>query len=77
MNTVEEVDQALEALEGTAERQLDANATVAQARLFNICAVYSKARPVLKFVRGLLFWKPKWQKIIEDVMTNLDASCEL
>lgn len=55
----------------TAQAQINA----LQMRLFNICAVYQKLRPVLKFVRGLLFFKPKWQSIINAAIESLDQSC--
>jgi hypothetical protein len=49
--------------------------TIAQFKLWNICKTYLAVRPVLKFVRGLLFFKPKWQKVLDLLIAVLDEGC--
>lgn len=39
------------------------------------CAVYTAARPVLLFVRGMLFFRPKWQTIVTALIGGLDTIC--
>jgi len=39
------------------------------------CNLYIVARPVLLFVRGMLFFKPKWQMVISGLVGGLDAVC--
>ncbi len=69
---VEGVDQhlenfvAAEASEGMSAQAL---------QLFNICNVYQKAKPVLKLARALLFWKPKWQAVIDELESVADGIC--
>ncbi len=73
---VEQVDKELDLLEAGTSQEAGTNATAAQIKLFNICDAYKKLRPVLKFVRGLLFWKPRWQEVIDNALTSLDQACE-
>lgn len=47
-----------------------------ELKAFNLCEIYNKARPILKFVRKyLLFWKPKWQGVIDDLLALGDEAC--
>jgi len=39
------------------------------------CAIYTAARPVLVFARGMLFFKPKWQTVITGLIGGLDTIC--
>jgi hypothetical protein len=39
------------------------------------CVLYVSARPVLHWVRALLFFKPKWRTVITAVIAGLDAIC--
>lgn len=48
---------------------------VAHAKLFNICSLYTKVKPVLKLAKGLLFFKPKWAALITLLITTLDEIC--
>lgn len=48
---------------------------VARTKLFNICELYKKAKPVLKFAKGVLFFKPKWASMIGLLITTLDEIC--
>jgi hypothetical protein len=52
-------------------RELEAT----RAKLFNICGVYQKAKPVLKFAKTVLFFKPKWAAVIGLFITTLDEIC--
>lgn len=47
----------------------------ATARRFDLCKIYTAVRPVLKFARGLLFFKPKWQSVISLLMEAMDEHC--
>lgn len=44
-------------------------------KLFNFCSVYNKAKPILKVARILLFWKPSFQKVIDEVIAAGDLAC--
>lgn len=41
--------------------------------LVTLTAIWTVARPVVLFVDGLLFWKPKWQKALALLVTAMDA----
>lgn len=42
----------------------------------DVCTIINKVRPVLPFVaKYLLFWKPKWQGAVNDLLTLLDIFC--
>jgi len=42
---------------------------------FNLCNTYIKIKPVLRFARTLLFFKPKWQSLIDELIHHLDKGC--
>jgi hypothetical protein len=65
------VDEHLEKLEAADNSNLSGQ----QLQLANLCGVLHAAKPVLKFVRGLLFWKPKWQTVIDKVTEAIDNAC--
>ncbi len=46
-----------------------------KATTVNLCAIYTGVRPVLKFAKALLFFKPKWQTAIQALIDNLDTAC--
>lgn len=48
---------------------------IAGVEIPNLCVLYEGARPALAFVKAILFFKPKWQKVIGDLMASLDAEC--
>jgi hypothetical protein len=64
--TAEEVDQHLEA---------NTNVLTLEAKLPNLCAIYHAVRPVLKFIHGFLFWKPKWRDFVDKLTEALDGVC--
>ncbi len=47
----------------------------AQARGLDICATYTKVKPVLVFAKGLLFFKPNWQAVLQSLIDALDKEC--
>lgn len=47
----------------------------AAAKLGSVCEVYQKVRPVILFAKGLLFFKPKWQAVIQQLIDSLDLIC--
>lgn len=47
----------------------------ANTKAINLCDLYNGVRPVLKFAVALLFWKPKWQKVLNDFLAHLDVAC--
>lgn len=53
----------------------DLELSVAQTKLFNICSAYTKAKPVLKLVKSILFFKPKWAAVIGLLITTMDEIC--
>lgn len=73
--TVEEVDAALEAHEKNFKAVDRSKMNDAQLKAFDLCNILQKVKPVLKFVRGLLFFKHKWQLAIDDLVAAGDAAC--
>ena len=61
---IEEVDAHVEAHAETVAKELP-----------DLCEIYKVNRPVLKFVRALVFWKPKWQAAIDKLIASLDDAC--
>lgn len=43
--------------------------------IMKICAIVSQARPVIKFARSILFFKPKWQAKLDEVMDIVNIAC--
>lgn len=41
----------------------------------DICAIYQAVKPILKFARAILFFKPKWQSALDKLMNSLDQVC--
>jgi hypothetical protein len=39
------------------------------------CKIYKVARPILVFVKALLFFKPAWQAILQGLIDALDKLC--
>lgn len=69
---VEEIDNHLESyVAAEAAAGMDANSL----KLFNICGTYQKVRPIIKFVRAMLFFRPKWQAVIDEFMAVTDGIC--
>ena len=55
---------------------LDAHeAATAQNLKLNICDIFSKVRPVLVFAHSILFFKPKWQTALTNLINAMDAAC--
>lgn len=73
--TVEEVDAHIAAHEGKQKTVDTSKMSDAQLKAFNLCDVINKVRPILKFVRGLLFWKHKWQLVIDELLAVADQAC--
>jgi hypothetical protein len=42
---------------------------------FGFCIVYVSGRPVLQWVRAMLFFKPKWRAVLTAMIAGLDAMC--
>lgn len=68
MNIDKHIDEAL-AIEAPA------GLSAAKLKMFNVCKAYLAVRPVLKFARGLLFFKPRWQKVIDILFVAMDEVC--
>lgn len=69
---VHEIDEHIEA----PALEVDTSAFSAQElKLFNVCSIYKKIRPIIKFARTLLFWKPKWQAVIDEFIAVCDGIC--
>lgn len=70
--THQQIDQHLEDFAANeATEGMSANAF----KLLSVCNVYQKIRPILKFAKSLLFWKPKWQIVIDEFMAVADGIC--
>ena len=69
---IQEIDNHLEDFSANeANGNMSANAM----KLFSVCNAYQKVRPIIIFVKGLLFWKPKWQKVIDEFILVADGIC--
>lgn len=66
--TVEEVDKQLEELQKTHGAKAILPTGQGVIDINSICAIVTMATPILKFIRAILFWKPKWQGIIDQVI---------
>jgi hypothetical protein len=76
--------QGTEVLANAVDTHVDATHDIAVAAIADgpakpgtpeFCAVYTAARPVLLFARGLLFFKPKWQTVVTALIGGLDTVC--
>lgn len=72
--TIEQVDKEIEAIEKSTSQGVTQKQAAA-IDINTICNVVNKVKPILKFIRGFLFFKPKWQKIIDDVI-NATSICD-
>lgn len=43
----------------------------------DLCRLYVKWGPVLKFASGLLFFKPKWQKGFRIFVQAIETNCDI
>lgn len=46
-----------------------------RAKLFKICGIYQKVKPVFKLAKTVLFFKPKLAAAIGLLITTLDEIC--
>ena len=46
-----------------------------RAKLFNICKIYKAAKPALKLIKTILFFKPKLSAMVGLLITTLDEIC--
>ena len=46
----------------------------AKAAKVDLKAIWAVARPIVLIARGLLFWKPKWQQVIDNLIAGVDAA---
>lgn len=44
-------------------------------KTIDFCSLWHTVRPILIFVKALLFWKPKWQTVLKQLIDSLDATC--
>ena len=42
---------------------------------FNICAIWLVVKPILTVVKTILFFKPKWQTVIDQFIAVVDGFC--
>jgi len=47
--------------------------TTANLKAIDLEAAYKGVRPVLKFARSILFFKPKWQHVLDMFIASLDS----
>lgn len=74
--TVEWVDQQLEELEAKHGHKVSAVSKTGVPTIAAICAVISMAIPILKFIKAGLFWKKKWQTVIQKLIDVAGKACE-
>ena len=43
----------------------------------DICKTYNDVRPILVFAKGILFFKPKWQAVIQSLIAAMDNNCNV
>jgi len=72
---VHEIDAHVDANADTVNSINITQDMAAELKLVNICKIYQAVRPVLKFAKGLLFFKHKWQSFIQKLLDSLDAVC--
>lgn len=65
--SIHEIDQHID--------KHEASGTAKGTAAFNLCSIYQKARPIVKFVRPFLFFKPKWQAVIDELVAAGDEAC--
>ena len=41
----------------------------------DLCGIFKTVRPILVFVKALLFFKPTWQAILQTLIDALDQTC--
>lgn len=46
-----------------------------ELRVFNLCGIWQKVRPIIKFAKKLLFFKPLWQAVVEEFVDICDGLC--
>lgn len=74
--TVEEVDRLIAQAEAKPSRAKSTKGvSKAQLNLSSICGIVNKAVPILRFAKTFLWWKPKWVKIIDDVIAISSMAC--
>jgi len=44
-------------------------------KLFDICSLYQKVKPVILKVKGILFFAPKWKAALQLLVDTLDTIC--
>lgn len=66
---MEKVDAHVDALFEKLEKDFESKSSV------SFCDAYRVARPVILWVKGLLFFRPKWQKVLTIFVATLDVSC--
>lgn len=49
--------------------------TQAEKKLFDICFIYQKHKPLLLTAKKILFFLPKVQKSIQTIIEILDTAC--
>lgn len=76
MKQIEDIDTHIEEYEAK-EVKASASLNAEQLRLFNVCNTYQKIKPIIKFIRGFLFFKPKWQKVLDEFIAVSDAACPI
>lgn len=77
-NTIEEVEKALAENEQK-EKAGGAQKAGAADKVNNsdLCILYAKWGPVLKFAASLIFFKPAWQKGFRIFIQALETNCDI
>ena len=68
--SIEEIDKHLEKSQQPATRDI-------ASTINDVCKTYGEVRPILVFAKGLLFFKPKWQRVIESLLAVMDKNCDI
>ena len=67
--------EEIDALDAHVDEHLTTTESMSAQKLLDICAIWKGVRPIVKVARALLFWKPKWQAVLDQLITSLDATC--
>lgn len=73
--TIEEVDKELAELEAKHAHKLVGEGIAPEDILTKVCSLISIAVPILKFVKVLLFFKPKWRDILQQIIDTAGTAC--
>lgn len=76
-NTIEEVEKALTEHEQKEKSGAQRAGAADKVNNSDLCILYAKWGPVLKFAASLIFFKPSWQKGFRIFIQALETNCDI